>query len=83
MSSLTAKLGWLAFALVGAFAFALIALNHGESIGAIWIVVATVCVYTIAYRFYSKFIAAKVRSQRRPPRLVQSRRVRLGCATRC
>src|SRR5690348_691071 len=60
MSSLTAKLGWLAFALVGAFAFALIALNRGESIGAIWIVVATVCVYTIAYRFYSKFIAAKV-----------------------
>jgi carbon starvation protein len=60
MSSLTARLGWLAFALVGAFAFALIALNSGESIGAIWIVVATVCVYTIAYRFYSQFIAARV-----------------------
>ncbi|ARO88317.1 carbon starvation protein A [Nitrosospira lacus] len=60
MSHLTTKLGWLAFAVLGAFAFAYIALHHGESIGAIWIVIATVCVYTIAYRFYSQFIARRV-----------------------
>lgn len=60
MSALINKLGWLAFATFGAFAFAFIALNHGESIGAIWIVIATVCVYTIAYRFYSQFIARRV-----------------------
>ncbi|PTR05558.1 carbon starvation protein [Nitrosospira sp. Nsp5] len=60
MSALINKLGWLAFAILGAFAFAFIALHHGESIGAIWIVIATVCVYTIAYRFYSQFIARRV-----------------------
>src|SRR5687767_5824838 len=60
MSSLTSKLGWIVFATVGAFAFAVIALQRGEPIGAIWIVIATVCVYTIAYRFYSQFIASRV-----------------------
>ncbi|MBA2659040.1 MAG: carbon starvation protein A [Nitrosospira sp.] len=60
MSSLIIKLGWFALAGVGAFAFAFIALHHGESIGAIWIVIATVCVYTIAYRFYSRFISSRV-----------------------
>jgi carbon starvation protein len=47
-------------ALIGAFAFAVIALQQGESIGAIWIVIAALCVYTIAYRFYSRFIAERV-----------------------
>ena len=39
---------------------AYIALNRGESINAIWVVAATICVYPIAYRFYSLFIANKV-----------------------
>ncbi|KIO47848.1 carbon starvation CstA family protein [Nitrosospira sp. NpAV] len=60
MGHVTTKLGWLAFAVLGAFAFAYVALNRGESIGAIWIVIATICVYTIAYRFYSHFIARRV-----------------------
>ncbi|SCX61349.1 carbon starvation CstA family protein [Nitrosospira sp. Nsp1] len=60
MNHLITKLGWWAFAALGAFAFAFIALHHGESIGAIWIVIATVCVYTIAYRFYSQFIANRM-----------------------
>src|SRR5689334_2193690 len=60
MSSITTRLGWLLFATLGAFAFAYVALNRGEPIGAIWIVIATVCIYTIGYRFYSQFIAAKV-----------------------
>ena len=60
MNHLITNLGWWAFAALGAFAFAFIALHHGESIGAIWIVIATVCVYTIAYRFYSQFIASRV-----------------------
>jgi carbon starvation protein len=60
MNTLISKLGWFAFALMGAFAFAVIALKRGESIGAIWIVVATICTFTIGYRFYSRFIASKV-----------------------
>lgn len=54
------KLGWLLFSLLGASALAVIALNRGESIGALWIVIAAVCVYLIAYRFYSLFIANHV-----------------------
>lgn len=60
MNTFIRKLGWFAFAATGAFAFAVIALNRGEPIGALWVVVATVCIFTIGYRFYSRFIAGKV-----------------------
>lgn len=60
MNNLINKLGWLLFSLTGAAAFGVIALNRGESIGAIWIVIAAICVYIIAYRFYSLFIANRV-----------------------
>ena len=51
---------WIAVALAGAIAFAVVALNRGEPVNAIWLVVAAVSVYSIAYRFYSRFIADKV-----------------------
>jgi carbon starvation protein len=47
-------------ALAGASALGVVALHRGESISAIWIVIAAVCVYLIAYRFYSLYIADKV-----------------------
>ncbi len=53
-------LGWLAVAVVGAFALGTIALHRGEPINAVWLVVAAVCVYLIAYRFYSLYIARRV-----------------------
>ena len=51
---------WLAVAVVGALAVATIALHRGEQINAMWLVVAAVCSYALGYRFYSKFVAAKV-----------------------
>ncbi len=51
---------WIAVVLLGAFAVAGIALNRGESINALWLIAAAVCVYAIAYRFYAAWIAAKV-----------------------
>ncbi len=60
MNRLFSKMGWLALALLGAFAFGYIGLQRGESISAIWIVIAAVCVYLIAYRFYSLYISDKV-----------------------
>jgi carbon starvation protein len=51
---------WTAISLLGALALATIALHRGEAINAMWLVVAAVCTYAIGYRFYSKFIAAKV-----------------------
>ncbi|MQA22105.1 carbon starvation CstA family protein [Rugamonas rivuli] len=58
--TLASRLGWAALALCGAAALGVIALKRGESVSAIWIVIAAVCVYLIAYRFYSLFIADKV-----------------------
>lgn len=60
MGSIKEKLIWLAVALIGASAFSVLALSRGEEISAMWIVLAAVSVYLIAYRFYSKFIANKV-----------------------
>jgi len=51
---------WAVLSVVGAFALGYIALNRGEQINALWIVVASVCIYLIAYRFYGRFIADKV-----------------------
>ena len=53
---------WAMLSVVGAFALGYIALNRGEQINALWIVVASVCIYLIAYRFYGKFIARNVLS---------------------
>jgi len=52
--------GWLLVALVGAGAVAGIAIKRGETISAAWVITAAVCTYLIAYRFYSKIIAANV-----------------------
>jgi carbon starvation protein len=51
---------WTAVALVGAVALGYLALERGETINASWLVVAAVCSYLVAYRFYSRFIADKV-----------------------
>ncbi|MBW3501305.1 carbon starvation CstA family protein [Janthinobacterium sp. NKUCC08_JDC] len=60
MNRIFKQLGWAALALAGAGSLGVVALQRGESISAIWIVIAAVCVYLIAYRFYSLFIADKV-----------------------
>jgi carbon starvation protein len=51
---------WSLVSLLGAAALAKIALQRGESLSAIWFVLAAVCVYLVAYRLYSAFVAAKL-----------------------
>jgi carbon starvation protein len=51
---------WVAVAAAGALSIATIAVHRGEQLSAMWLVVAAVCTYALGYRFYSKFIAAKV-----------------------
>lgn len=51
---------WTVLSVMGAFALGYIALNRGEQINALWIVVASVCIYLIAYRFYGLYIAKNV-----------------------
>lgn len=51
---------WAALAVLGALALAVLALHRGETVNALWIVIAAICVYAIAYRFYGRFIATTV-----------------------
>ncbi|MDP8981747.1 MAG: carbon starvation protein A [Acidobacteriota bacterium] len=51
---------WALVAVAAAFCLAGIALNRGEHINSIWIVLAAACTYAIGFRFYAKFIAARV-----------------------
>ncbi|PEQ02489.1 carbon starvation protein CstA [Bacillus toyonensis] len=60
MKTLKSILLWGGITAVGAGAFGVIALSQGETINAVWLLVAAVCVYAVAYRFYSRFIARKV-----------------------
>ncbi len=56
----SSRIIWIFVAILGAIAFGYIALNRGESINAMWVLTAAVCVYMIGYRFYSLYIADKV-----------------------
>ncbi len=60
MSQSIKTIFWILVAVLGAFAVAGIALNRGESINALWLITAAVCIYAIAYRFYAAWIAARV-----------------------
>jgi carbon starvation protein len=51
---------WTAVAVLGAVAWGILALARGESVNAVWLIVAALCSYAIAYRFYARFIATRV-----------------------
>ncbi len=51
---------WAVVAIVAAFCLAGIALNRGEHISSVWLVLASACTYALGYRFYGKFIASRV-----------------------
>ncbi|WPB80101.1 carbon starvation CstA family protein [Archangium violaceum] len=57
MGRVASRLGWALVAVVGAFCLGTVALHRGETINATWLVVASVCVYMLGYRFYGRFIA--------------------------
>src|SRR3989475_12582498 len=51
---------WGGLSALGAAAFGLLAMRRGETISAAWLLIAAVCTYVVAYRFYAKFLAARV-----------------------
>ncbi len=51
---------WAAVALIAALALATVALTRGEPVNSTWLVLAAGCTYAIGFRFYAKFIAARV-----------------------
>ena len=60
MSRPVSILVWGAISLLGAAAFGVLAIARGETISAAWLLVAAVCTYAVAFRFYSKFLANTV-----------------------
>src|SRR5688500_1323765 len=60
MRKLVSVIIWTLVSLAGAGAFAALALHRGEHINSIYILTAALCSYAIGYRFYSKWIAARV-----------------------
>ena len=57
---MVAKVGWVVVAVLGAVAFAMLALVRGEHVNAAWMVTAALTTYALGYRFYSKFIADRL-----------------------
>ncbi|MDO5639844.1 MAG: carbon starvation CstA family protein [Neisseria sp.] len=60
MKQLKTFLLWALVVLVGVAAFSTLALHRGEHVNAVWMIVAAVSVYCIAYRFYSLYIAKTI-----------------------
>jgi carbon starvation protein len=69
------KLLWVAVSALGVWAMAVLALSRGEQISALWIILAGLCALCISYRFYSKWLAAKVlvlNEERATPAILQN-----------
>lgn len=73
MKSLKTFLIWGIVVLVGLASFTTLAIHRGEQVSAVWMVIAAISVYCIAYRFYSLYIADKV-MQLDPNRLTPAER---------
>src|SRR5690348_5410082 len=70
MKRFAARLVWILIGLLGAGAYVILALHRGERLNSAYILVAAICSYAIGYRFYSKWIAARVltlNDRRAPP----------------
>ncbi|MGY5394527.1 carbon starvation CstA family protein [Acinetobacter sp. NigerLNRRAM0016] len=76
-STLPSKLVWSLVAIIGAVSFGILAVSRGEHVNAVWLVLAAICVYSIAYRFYSLFIATKI-FELNPKRLTPAHRLADG-----
>jgi carbon starvation protein len=54
------KIIWVLVAIFGALALGMIATVRGEPLNAVWLVAAAACVFALAYRFYSRFLATRI-----------------------
>jgi carbon starvation protein len=60
MAAVRQGLIWGGVAVLGAASLAILALQRGETVNALWLVTAALCTYALAYRFYSLFLATRV-----------------------
>src|SRR5207247_9601432 len=62
MKKILGHLLWAVISILAAYCLAAIALNRNEHINSFWLVVAAACTYLVGFRFYAKFLSAKVMS---------------------
>ena len=60
MNKSVKNLIWLVIALLGAWAYVVLATRRGEAVNSVYILIAALCSYAIGYRFYSKWIAVRI-----------------------
>src|SRR5450759_2199967 len=60
MKKILGHLLWAAVSILAAVCLAAIALDRNEHINSFWLVVASACTYLVGYRFYARFVAARV-----------------------
>ncbi len=60
MKKILSAILWAVVALLGAWAYVTLATHRGEPLNSVYILIAALCSYAIGYRFYSKWIAARV-----------------------
>ncbi len=60
MNKLVRLILWIGVALLGVLAVLIPAVQKGEPVNALWLVVAGVCAFAVSYRFYSAWLMAKV-----------------------
>src|SRR6185312_1717548 len=60
MTDVRGKIVWTGVAVLGAISLGTVALSRGETINAVWLVLAAICSYLLAFRFYALFIAERV-----------------------
>jgi carbon starvation protein len=51
---------WAGLAVLAAICLAVVSRSHGEPVNSFWLVAAAASIFLIGFRFYAKFIAAKV-----------------------
>src|ERR1700680_749876 len=60
MKKIARHIAWGVISVAAAFFVAGIAIDRGEPVNSMWLVLAAVCTYVVGFRFYGAFIAAKV-----------------------
>jgi len=60
MGRILGRLLWAAISLAAAFSLGAVAESRGEPVNSTWLVIASVCTYLVGYRFYARFVAARV-----------------------
>jgi carbon starvation protein len=60
VTKLISAITWLIVAALGAWGYIALAFHRGERISSAYVLLAALCTYAIAYRFYSKWVAARI-----------------------